>query len=194
MSGRIEPSDTLRRLTSDGASAVASSSETVTKGGQISFSPTFNISGSDPREVAGHVRSEMRRFLARARVGAARLFERLMIAETSAPKSVNLMRARFEKLGPVTVGFLLRLGPLAKMQVAVRSLGQELRKPGIGHLFLPLFGPILNYHSAKLKPLKRSVFYCEPPFFEAIGPQERLPDSVRYQVSCAGKLQHQILD
>lgn len=64
MSGRIEPNDTLRRLTSGGASAVASSSETVTMGGQIIFNPTFNISGGDPREVAGQVRSEMRRFLA----------------------------------------------------------------------------------------------------------------------------------
>jgi hypothetical protein len=52
-------------LTADGAAAVADSTETtVTKGGPITFSPTFNISGGAPREVAGQIRSEMQRFLA----------------------------------------------------------------------------------------------------------------------------------
>jgi hypothetical protein len=65
MSGRVELNDKLRGLTSDGASAVAPSSETVTMTrGPVNFNPVFNISGRDPREVAGQVRSEMQRFLA----------------------------------------------------------------------------------------------------------------------------------
>lgn len=64
MSGRVETNNTLRRLTSDGAAAVAgSSSTTVMRGGAVTFSPNFNISGGDPREVAGQIRREMHRFL-----------------------------------------------------------------------------------------------------------------------------------
>ena len=56
MSGRIETNDTLRRLTADGATAVgATESRTVTNGGPVTFSPTFNITGGDPREVAGQI-------------------------------------------------------------------------------------------------------------------------------------------
>ena len=54
MSGRIEPNDKLRRLTSDGASAVASSSGyTTNNGGPISVTNHWTISGvTDPRAVA----------------------------------------------------------------------------------------------------------------------------------------------
>ena len=49
MSGRIETNDTLRRLTADGATAVgATESRTVTNGGPVTFSPTFNITGGRP--------------------------------------------------------------------------------------------------------------------------------------------------
>lgn len=52
MTGRIEPNNTLRRLTADGASAVAVSTNnnTTTTHGPVSFNPVFNISGGDPRE------------------------------------------------------------------------------------------------------------------------------------------------
>lgn len=62
-SGNITPNDTLRRLTADGMAAAAVSS-TVTNGGPVSFNPTFNITGDNPHEIAGQVRSEMQRFLA----------------------------------------------------------------------------------------------------------------------------------
>ena len=65
MSGRIEPNDKLRSLTSDSAAVVAHSTASVTKGGPVNFNPTFNIAGGNPREVAGQVRSEMRQFLAK---------------------------------------------------------------------------------------------------------------------------------
>ncbi|WP_181770113.1 hypothetical protein [Bradyrhizobium sp. UNPF46] len=64
MSGRIESNDKLRSLTSDGAAAVAHSTTSVTNNGAVAFNPTFNIAGGDPREVAGQVQREMRRFLA----------------------------------------------------------------------------------------------------------------------------------
>lgn len=43
MSGRIEPNDTLRRLTSDGASAVASSSENTTTRGPVTIQNHWTI-------------------------------------------------------------------------------------------------------------------------------------------------------
>nr|WP_244646286.1 hypothetical protein [Bradyrhizobium campsiandrae] len=90
MSGRIESNDKLRSLTSDGAAAVASSSEMVTMSKQISFNPTFNISGGDPREVAGQVRSEMRRFLAALESEQrGNLSDWRSRQKTSVPKSVN---------------------------------------------------------------------------------------------------------
>jgi hypothetical protein len=62
-SGRVETNDTLRRLTADGTAATAASSRTVNTGA-VNFNPTFNISGDNPREVAGQIRAEMHRFLA----------------------------------------------------------------------------------------------------------------------------------
>lgn len=62
--GRIETYNTLRRLTADGAAAVAGSTTNTTTRGPVSFSPTFNITGGDPREVTGQIRAEMERFLA----------------------------------------------------------------------------------------------------------------------------------
>lgn len=63
--GRIETNNTLRRLTADGAAAVAgSSTNNTTTRGPVSFNPTFHITGGDPREVVGQIRTEMRRFLA----------------------------------------------------------------------------------------------------------------------------------
>jgi hypothetical protein len=63
MSGRIETNNTLRRLTADGAAAVASStSSTSTR--TYSLNPTINIMGGDnPHAIAGQVRSEMERYL-----------------------------------------------------------------------------------------------------------------------------------
>lgn len=64
MSGRIESNDRLRRLTADGTTmlgGLTSSSSTRT----YTLNPTINIMGGEnPREIAGQVRSEMRRFLA----------------------------------------------------------------------------------------------------------------------------------
>lgn len=62
-SGRIETNNTLRRLTADGASAVAGTESRTVHGGPVTFNPVFNISGDDPREIADQVRTEMRRFL-----------------------------------------------------------------------------------------------------------------------------------
>lgn len=62
--GRIETNNTLRRLTADGASAVAGSTTNNTTRGPVSFNPVFNISGDDPREITGQIRNEMQRFLA----------------------------------------------------------------------------------------------------------------------------------
>ncbi|MBR1131911.1 phage tail tape measure protein [Bradyrhizobium iriomotense] len=56
MSGRIEPNDTLRRLTSDGASAVASSSENTTTPGPVTIQNHWTINGADdPRAVASQI-------------------------------------------------------------------------------------------------------------------------------------------
>ena len=63
-SGRIEPNNRLRSLTVDGMAAVAGSSSDTRTFGPVTFSPTFNISGENAREVAGQVRSEMHRYLA----------------------------------------------------------------------------------------------------------------------------------
>ncbi|PNE25896.1 hypothetical protein BHU11_09985 [Tannerella sp. oral taxon 808] len=64
--GRVETNNRLRSLTASGAGAVAArdKSPAASKGGPVSFNPTFNISGGDPRETAAQVRSEMHRFLA----------------------------------------------------------------------------------------------------------------------------------
>ncbi|WP_245269919.1 hypothetical protein [Nitrobacter hamburgensis] len=63
MSGRIETNDTLRRLTADGAAAVAGSSSTSSTR-TYSLNPTIDImGGDDPRAIAGQVRSEMERYL-----------------------------------------------------------------------------------------------------------------------------------
>lgn len=63
--GRIETNHTLRRLTADGASALAGSTTNNTMNrGPVSFNPVFNISGDDPRGIGEQVRGEMRRFLA----------------------------------------------------------------------------------------------------------------------------------
>ncbi|ARP99674.1 phage tail tape measure protein [Pseudorhodoplanes sinuspersici] len=62
-SGRIETNDTLRRLTADGATAVAATESRTVRGGAISFNPVFNISGDDPRGIGVQVRAEMQRFL-----------------------------------------------------------------------------------------------------------------------------------
>lgn len=66
VTGRIETNSRLNALTASGASAVAArENNTVpSKGGSVSFNPTFHISGGDPRETAAQVRSEMHRFLA----------------------------------------------------------------------------------------------------------------------------------
>lgn len=55
----------LDGVTASGAGAVAArnKSPVATKGGPVSFNPTFNISGGDPRETAALVRTEMLRFL-----------------------------------------------------------------------------------------------------------------------------------
>ncbi len=59
MSGRIEPNDKLRSLTSDGAAAVASSSETATMTrGPINIQNHWMINGADdPRAVASQIDS-----------------------------------------------------------------------------------------------------------------------------------------
>ncbi|WP_041357848.1 hypothetical protein [Nitrobacter hamburgensis] len=63
MSGRIETNDTLRRLTADGAAAVAGSTNN-TSSRTYSLNPTINImGGDDPRAIAGQMRSEMERYL-----------------------------------------------------------------------------------------------------------------------------------
>jgi hypothetical protein len=64
MSGRVETNDTLRRLTADGAAAVAGGTSTSSTR-TYSLNPTINImGGDDTRAIAGQIRSEMRRFLA----------------------------------------------------------------------------------------------------------------------------------
>ncbi|MCC8952717.1 hypothetical protein H8B02_04310 [Bradyrhizobium sp. Pear77] len=56
ISGRIESNDKLRRLTSDGASAVASSSEGSTADGPTTITNNWTINGAnDPRAVASQV-------------------------------------------------------------------------------------------------------------------------------------------
>jgi hypothetical protein len=63
MSGRVETNNTLRRLTADGAAAVAGSTSTSSTR-TYSLSPTINIvGGGDPREAAAQVRAEMERYL-----------------------------------------------------------------------------------------------------------------------------------
>jgi hypothetical protein len=63
MTGRIETNDTLRRLTADGAAAVAGGTSTSSTR-TYSLNPTINIvGGDDPRAIAGQVRSEMERYL-----------------------------------------------------------------------------------------------------------------------------------
>ncbi|WP_425991063.1 phage tail tape measure protein [Afipia sp. DC4300-2b1] len=62
--GRVETNNTLRRLTADGAAAVAGSTNNTSTRGPVSFNPVFNISGDDPRGIGEQVRGEMRRFLA----------------------------------------------------------------------------------------------------------------------------------
>lgn len=63
-SGRIETNDRLRRLTADGATAVAGSSSSTTNRGPVTFSPTFHITGGNPQAIADQIDSRMRRFLA----------------------------------------------------------------------------------------------------------------------------------
>jgi hypothetical protein len=61
--GRIGTNDTLRRLTVDGAAAVAGSTNNTTSR-TYSLNPTINIvAGDDPRAIAGQVRFEMERYL-----------------------------------------------------------------------------------------------------------------------------------
>jgi hypothetical protein len=62
--GRIETNDTLRRLTADGAAAVAGSTNNTTSRGPVTFSPTFHITGENPQAVADQIDNRMRRFLA----------------------------------------------------------------------------------------------------------------------------------
>jgi hypothetical protein len=64
MTGRIETNDTLRRLTADGATAVAGSTNTTTSRGAVTFSPTFHIAAGNPQAVADQIDNRMRRFLA----------------------------------------------------------------------------------------------------------------------------------
>jgi hypothetical protein len=64
MSGRVETNNTLRRLTADGAAAVAGSSSSTTNRGPVTFSPTFHITGGNPQAVADQIDNRMRRFLA----------------------------------------------------------------------------------------------------------------------------------
>jgi hypothetical protein len=62
-SGRIEANNALRRLTADGAAAVAGSTSTSSTR-TYSLNPTINImGGDDPREIAGQVRAEMERYM-----------------------------------------------------------------------------------------------------------------------------------
>jgi hypothetical protein len=63
MSGRIETNDRLRRLLADGVAMTTESSSSSTR--SYTLNPTINIvGGENPREIAGQVRNEMRRFLA----------------------------------------------------------------------------------------------------------------------------------
>jgi hypothetical protein len=63
MSGRIETNDTLRRLTADGTTMLAGSTNNTTNR-TYSLNPTINImGGDDPRRIAGQVRAEMERYL-----------------------------------------------------------------------------------------------------------------------------------
>jgi hypothetical protein len=63
-SGNIETNNTLRRLTADGAAAVAGSTSTSSTR-TYSLNPVINVTGgADPRETAAQVRTEMRRLLA----------------------------------------------------------------------------------------------------------------------------------
>jgi len=62
--GRIETNDTLRKLTADGAAAVAGSSTSTSSTRTYTLNPTINIvGGDDPRAIAGQVRTEMDRYL-----------------------------------------------------------------------------------------------------------------------------------
>ena len=63
-SGNIHTNDTLRKLTADGAAAVAGSTTNTSSTRTYALNPTINIVGSDdPRAIAGQVRAEMERYL-----------------------------------------------------------------------------------------------------------------------------------
>lgn len=65
MSGNITPNDTLRRLTADGAAAVAGTESRNVRGGPITINNRWEINGADdPRGIGAQVRTEMQRFLA----------------------------------------------------------------------------------------------------------------------------------
>lgn len=64
MSGRIKTNDTPRRLTADWAAAVAGSTSNTTNRGPVTFSPTFHITGGNPKAVADQIDNRTRRFLA----------------------------------------------------------------------------------------------------------------------------------
>jgi hypothetical protein len=64
MSGRIESNDRLRRLTADGTTMLAGSTNNTTNRGPVTFSPTFHITGGNPQAIADQIDNRMRRFLA----------------------------------------------------------------------------------------------------------------------------------
>jgi hypothetical protein len=64
MSGRIKTNETLRRLTADGAAAVAGSTSSTVNRGPVTFAPTLNISGENPQAIADQIDNRMGRFLA----------------------------------------------------------------------------------------------------------------------------------
>jgi hypothetical protein len=64
MSGRIETNDTLRRLTADGAAAVAGSTNNTTSRGAVTITNNWTISGADnPREVVRQIDSRFAQLL-----------------------------------------------------------------------------------------------------------------------------------